>query len=460
MGIFQIGRTAYAAPEWETVSAGSAEWALHAVADDAAMGLLDRDTAAIYRAYALFAPSKLPSRYQPATNADADVESGHAPCWTAALNELRVAYAELTPYAREEIDRVAPSYIGLATHYRGGFATPTLPDDSAILARDNFGDTGGLKVPHVHYTDHFAIRWGSSFEFADTSITVEDLGEYLEDAWDLFVNDQGYARPYQSNDYYLDVYVGNSGSGSPGIGGGAAAYVTFYDVSSRDIFDSMNYMVIQKGVFSYGDYTREVVGHEFYHMIQFGAGIAHDCYDYMYTAASEGSAWAAEASAVWAEDEASPDSNFWVGFVSEAQNYPELSIMYFGGSLHYGRSLFFDYIDERHGGEEAIYALWNECHASILDSADALLRDQGTSLHAMFPKYALANFFGDYLEGDLFPTAPLHTQFDDYPLEFVAGEDLGDDVPENFAANYLRFAPDSGNQLSFHIEGADRVGGR
>ncbi|MCB9476583.1 MAG: hypothetical protein H6685_06895 [Deltaproteobacteria bacterium] len=424
------------------------------IAEEAALGAIDRDTAAIYTAKAVFDPASLPGRF--AFDAAApDLETGeHVSCATGILNRLVADASRLSPAAREQVRAIMRQGLGMPLERLNRTAAP----EASTAGRTDFPD--GLTLSKVYKTEHFAIRYGSkNFDFDNYATSVQELGEALENAWDLWVDGYGYAAPYKSDQYYLDVFVGDSAINAPEINGsGAAAYVTFYD--AFDLSDSMNVMVISKDILVHEGYTQDVVGHEFYHMIQYGAAFANNCYNYMFNEGSAVSAWAVEAAAVWSEEYILPDDNYWQYFVNSAQGYPERSIMAFDFSiaLHYGRALFFLYLDENYGGPDALYEVWNECYNDILASTDAYLKTQSSDLATMFPKYALANRVRDYKDASVMDAARRHLRVTKYPAEIETTDELEDDVPENFAANNIRLVPQNGGTLTIKFSGEETHG--
>lgn len=63
--------------------------------------------------------------------------------------------------------------------------------------------------PHQAFSEHFALHWGDGADGFDNS-DADTLLRHLEAAWDVYVNDYGHSGPFGSDEYYVNVYIGES----------------------------------------------------------------------------------------------------------------------------------------------------------------------------------------------------------------------------------------------------------
>jgi hypothetical protein len=160
---------------------------------------------------------------------------------------------------------------------RGPFASVGGPR----AERDPYG------VPNVRTSEHFAVRWGS---FQPVSIADADrLLEHFELAWRVQVDEMGHTAPYGTSAFFFNVYVGDTGDGTPSSYG-AGGYQT-YDA------DGWPMVVVARNSFVDPNFLEHTAVHEFYHAIQ--SETARFPYDGI-------SAWYWEATAEWAAIEAVP----------------------------------------------------------------------------------------------------------------------------------------------------------
>jgi MYXO-CTERM domain-containing protein len=160
------------------------------------------------------------------------------------------------------------------------------------------------------------LKWGSD---ADPSRDeIEGTLDALEDAWTVAFDEMQFDRPGFTNQYRINVYIGDSGGDTPTITGNVAAYVTMDD-------DGYAYVVVDPTTMPYFDdewtrtYAASVLEHEFHHVVQFGSGAYY----------SQGGAWYWEASADWFADYAVPEAGLDAQDAFQFLLLPELPLDYF-----------------------------------------------------------------------------------------------------------------------------------
>jgi hypothetical protein len=158
-------------------------------------------------------------------------------------------------------------------------ARPAMDDPGERDERDAFGVLNSAR------SEHFVVRWGPR---EPTEAQVARLLTAFEDSWSVFVDELDHTRPFGTDTYRFNVYVGDSGGNAP-PGFGAAGYYTVDE-------EGYPYVVVSGGVLLDPGYADITAAHEFYHAIQ-GSSLRYD-YD------PEGpAAWFWEASATWAATE-------------------------------------------------------------------------------------------------------------------------------------------------------------
>jgi hypothetical protein len=216
-----------------------------------------------------------------------------------------VPLAFAAPFPCGTIDRLPHGPPALA-------ADPLAPPGGELLVRDPFG----TDYDDFEMSEHFILKWGSDADPSRNQIT--GTLDALEHAWTLALEDMGFDRPSFTNEFRLNVYIGDSGGDAPDVSGNVAAYVTLdhegyaYVVINPETLQYFDYV-------GYEPYATAVLEHEFLHVVQFGASAYY----------SQEGRWYWEASADWFSDYAVPEAG------QAAQNavyfllLPELPLDYF-----------------------------------------------------------------------------------------------------------------------------------
>ncbi len=424
MMFFALGSSLHAFEISPAASAGI-------VSADYEAGLLDYQTALVYRAYAYFDSQALPEKYRRAG------EIGERfTCGTPILLDMRRALPELTGWAAQEIERLLALTPGVKENR---------PEPPAVAEGERTDYPDAVNTPNVHYTEHFAIRWGDNFSF--NSGELERLEQIAENVWAVEVVEMGYTAPWNSDTYYTDIYVANSGNGAPEIDF-QGAYTTLYNNTVGQ--DNMSYMVFWDEIFHYESSTKDIFSHEFFHVCQFQIALA-GCYGHMFC---DNCTWAVEGSAVWAEDEVYDEVDNYMQYVWMYMFEPEITLFSGHGYDPYNRVIFFKYISENFGGRDALFSIWNECHTTITHSVEGYLSDQGITIEEAFKEFAIKNLFSDYEEGDSYTTPNIFRRISNYPLNdfYESGS-----IPEVFGSNYVLFKPgdSADDRLNVRIEGEE-----
>ena len=275
---------------------------------------------------------------------------------------------------------------------------PPLPD--VKLLRDAYG------VPNAVESENFVVRWGQGFDEGD----AQDILDSFEYAWEREITDMGHPAPLYSDIYKFNVYIGDSGGGTPSSYGAAGYY---YD--DREGYPMI---VLNRDIVRDGYTVPTTSAHEFYHAIQAATG----SYDY----AGVG-AWYWEATATWMESEVWPNDPNFVSFIFGYSFFPGRAINTFDypdtGALieyhQYGAFIFPRYLAEIVGDWSIIQESWTRTRGSDdpLEVIDAILQTSyDTDLATVFGDFAARNVTWDYRHSDWY------SQMNDSAESYYPGE--------------------------------------
>jgi len=350
-------------------------------------------------------------------------------CATPLLLDLAAVWGELSDEARQAISAhvAVPNFAEIEPVY----------DEPAKNGSKKSIWPHGEYATHQYQTEHFNIKWGGDADYDNS--TIEMLGEALEDAWDIEVEEMGYPQPAGSDEYYLDFYIGNSGDDVPEINF-QGAYTTIYED-----YPYPAYIVMHPDLLASTSVTRDVTSHEFFHVIQFGIVNRKGCFY------GNDDRWWWEATAVWMEDEVWDDINNYAYFIDAYTDAPWESLhsqkkFYY----QYSRCIWAKYLSENHGGRDAIYSIWTTCdrRGVFVGTDDYLTNYDGYSLGRAFSEFMAKNAVLDYEEKDLYES--LHYEFvreavhSAYPVS--ATVDASGTTPRYLGANIIEF-------LSSYVDG-------
>lgn len=307
--------------------------------------------------------------------------SGGASTSSVSLVERPGASACGTPAFAEEFSVVAPM-----GHLRGDGARK-VAHARALPDRDAWG-----LYPNYRVSEHFIAKWGNVGDVTQDEVAF--LLDAFETAWAVEVEEMGHPEPDGSGTYLFNVYIGDTGDGTPS-GYGAGGYY------NRDA-DGFPMIVIARDSLRYRDYVQETAPHEFYHALQ------DEVASYPYTGDS---AWYWEATAEWAAGESLPDNatyaQFLFGYAYNAQlsveffDYPDEGLL---SEYHqYGAFIFPRFVSEVVADRDAVVASWVAPQgASPLASLRAELADRGVALEDAFGDFAARNATWNYVDGDVY----------------------------------------------------------
>jgi hypothetical protein len=375
-----------------------------AVIDDAyRSGEIDHSRMILLKAYALFAPSKLPEAYR-----GGRIDK----CGVPMIDEIDGALPDLPPDVAAEI--------------RGLRDRPVLTD---------YVDTEHFRIHYNTTGTHKILGWPDT-TYRDAIETAAEL------SWSEEVDGLGFSPPPSDgsdpdggggNGLY-DIYVQNLS--------GVYGYTEYsYNVPSTPQTDATSFVVIDNDYAGFGypdpqDPMKVTVAHEFNHACQ-------AAYDY-----TEG-VWYKECSSVYMEDYVYDSINDYRQYISFFFNSPYRCLEYSSdpsGLRIYGSCVWNFYLAENFG-PELLVENWEECEGSLstTDEIDVVLGRHGSSMADAFAGFARWNFFtglrddgNHYDEGYAWGSPAVTATYNSYPV--VDGAPNATYRPDHYGANYINLA--------------------
>ena len=265
---------------------------------------------------------------------------------------------------------------------------PVLPPFSNKAERDMYcGSCNTLS------SDNFILRWGSGI----TQAQAQDVLDSFEYSWNVEIAQMGYEAPATTDSYLFNIYIGDSGSGTP-AGYGAAGYFTG---------DQQGFPMIVLAKQTVWDeyYLDGTIAHEFFHALQSRTN------RYDYDEYGPG-AWYWEATANWAESVVYPDevgmAYFLVGY-TYFPHYPVNFFDYPNESLlqeyhQYGAFIFPLHLTEIEASNQIIRSSWQDQSALTdpMDVLDKYLQADGTTIEEAWLNHIARMTVMDYRLGNAY----------------------------------------------------------
>ncbi len=365
---------------------------------------------------------------------------------------LGVAFA--APAASSVVPPVAcgmPQFLGVTPPTRVERPLGPPPPDGEKALRDAFG-----VVDNELLTENFVFRWGTSGSVRTAD--VERLAAAFEAAWTEEISVQGHPLPTGADTYRFNVYIGDSGGGTPS-GSGAAGYF-WYDEEGWPM------VVVAADTLRDGAYADITAAHEFYHAIQGGT----DRYPY-----SGDSAWFWEASATWASATVYPDNLNYATFLFGYVLLPHYPINYFNypdswrveDYYQYGAFIVPLHVSELTADRSLIREIWTRDDAARdpLTTMDRLLEERGIAFDDVFMDHVARMATFDYPNGTAMErmveaNAGRYDEYENLVAATVGpeGTDGWVDGPNNlrpyrYGYNAIRIDPGDSAFVTISIEG-------
>jgi len=316
-------------------------------------------------------------------------------------------------------------------------------------------------LPHSMESENFVLRWGDNMPDRD----LAGLLALFEEAWRVEVGELGYKQPIGTQGFKFNVYMGDSGPGTPTIGeyGG---YTTFDS-------EGYPYIVLNTGLFFDWENLRAHAGHELFHAVQFSYG-----WNSVGTTAAAN--WFGEASATWVVSSVWPESRY-MDYLGGFAHYPQYPVDSFftivpGDQLQqltlhqYGAFIYLRFLAEFLTSPDLIQDVWNAMEATgnyeALKVMHGLLADKGYSGSKAFARFTNHNVDWDYQDGDHYGRSIQASQdFFNHTNRIAAEHNSADAVwhtplpsflPRRYAANYIKLNAPGPIHVSFE---GDATGG-
>ena len=290
------------------------------------------------------------------------------------------------------------------------------------------GVYGGRMDNHVDSTN-FTVAWADGDA---TTSAANDASEALEAAWTALVEEQGWAPPVSSDDYFVWVVL------DPGLSGTGLTY----ELATDEFPDGYPVILLNPNYANNGRFWRSLAAHELNHALQYARR------DYL---SSREEPWYWEASAEWGAELALPDINM---YATSSVYYAEATDARYSsmeGYHQYGMFPLNAFVEETMTGDGGMLAVWERSEALSGERWDVVLAD-ALEVDALT---LFAGFSGAYAaealrESALYETPAVISSFDG---EAQSGEVnyLGSDVW--VASRDMWVELDAGEALLANAEG-------
>lgn len=269
------------------------------------------------------------------------------------------------------------------------------------------GVYGGRMDNHVD-SANFTVAWADGDA---TTSAANAASEALEAAWQALVEEQGWAPPVSSDDYFVWVILDPSLSGT-GL---------TYELSTADFPDGYPVILLNPSYASNTRFWQSLAAHELNHALQYARR------DYM---SGREEPWYWEASAEWGAELALPDVNMYATSSVYYADATDLRYSSMEGYHQYGMFPLNAFVEEFLAGDGAMLEVW-ERSESLPDARwDEVLSDTlGLDALTLFARFSAAYAAGELRESKLYEEPAGITSFDGAELSGVVNY-LGSDVLE------------------------------
>ncbi|WP_394692970.1 DVUA0089 family protein [Hyphobacterium sp.] len=279
--------------------------------------------------------------------------------------------------------------------YRGGnssgeFSLVLSLVDAAIVdelraLRENISLSG--EVLSIR-TDDFIVFYTLEGEDASSEAYAIEVGAALQESLDAQIA-IGFAEPIRDDEGVFRAFITEAG----GVLGFARPVETVFDnpwtTDSREETASRAVFVIDNDFAGLGDagpssLIRATATHELNHIVQYG-------YD-----STEGLDWLYESTASWIETVTVGDDQDATDYVSSDFSRPGRCWSTSDEGLDYGQWTLLQSIADVHGNEMIVRFWENAAHLDGLETMDAALREEGSSLNEAVIRWRAQNYALDY----------------------------------------------------------------
>lgn len=222
-------------------------------------------------------------------------------------------------------------------------------------------------------TTHFRIFWGENYQTQDPDWNASDnnqipiwinvLAESLENAYGTQIN-LGFSPPYGVSQYYLDVYIANTGISVENVD--ITLSSDYYAYTDIDMDYQVSYFVFNNDFSSHTDdeldVLRATAAHELFHAVQ-RVDYPWDDEQLIPDNRFNDEIWWFEATATWMEEICEPAADDYIQYVKNFLRQPTQSLTSSDGLHEYGAAIFAGYLWLEYGGP----SLWQDILISLFE---------------------------------------------------------------------------------------------
>ncbi|MEY3211784.1 MAG: hypothetical protein RIT28_2265 [Pseudomonadota bacterium] len=249
---------------------------------------------------------------------------------------------------------------------------------------------GGRMDNHVD-SANFTVAWADGDA---TTSAANDASEALEAAWTALVEEQGWAPPVSSDDYFVWVILDPSLSGT-GL---------TYELATDDYPDGYPVILLNPTYATNGRFWKSLAAHELNHALQYARR------EYL-TGREE--PWYWEASAEWGAELALPDVNMYATSSVYYADATDARYSSMEGYHQYGMFPLNAFVEENMTGAGGMLAVWERSEALADERWDVVLADAlGVDALTLFARFSGAYAAESLRESALYEAPSAVATFD------------------------------------------------
>lgn len=193
-----------------------------------------------------------------------------------------------------------------------------------------------------NYLGHFRVIFGKDYDHNNTikKLAINILN-IANNVWDKEINEFGFKIPRHSDQYYIDIYIGNTNAYNEAEN----KYVSiqnYYAGYTEDYYNYTPYFVINPNISL--NLIKVTIAHEFFHTIQYAYGV-----DLVNNDIWNKNKWFLEATAVLMECEVYPNIIDYINYLKYYLPYINKSLDLSNGMIEYGKVLFAKFLVQKFG---------------------------------------------------------------------------------------------------------------
>lgn len=287
-------------------------------------------------------------------------------------------------------------------HHKSKISNTSNKNDTILFESNDISDFRTLEESaRTRYTKHFRIIWGEGIYILEPPWNDENDNDYpdfidgvyevIDFIWEQFIENFHLRPPYNSDHYFLDIYIANTYLQDPHNTSQTLILNNLYYGYATSYDDGTPFFVINDDIDL--NTLKSILAHEFFHTIQFNYKTFEE--------AESSEHWWYEASAVWAENALYEKLSGYHQHIQAWVHNSHLSLFNSDFGHSYGSVIWAKYLSEKYhdsddpSGGKVIGRIWEHFANNSLISA----WDKFFSSQKVFPEITtLSHAYADFIE--------------------------------------------------------------